>query len=190
MFQPVRRAISSKMPVISPDEYRVLASLGCATLYFGFAKPEVAGLILAAVALILMVYQGLKAIHFLGRPNIFTAMGVILSFLWVFHASLPAHAILEGVENTIVNILNDSGGDTDFTQAVGNFFNILDIFIIFVLIGSVAFAIYQGSQSNDIRPILFVIAFIVGGIMVLEIGTTFILGTGNDPSVAPGGDGG
>lgn len=186
MFQPVRRAVSRKMPVFSPDEYRVLASMGCAVAYFGFTKPEVAGLIAAATALVLLVYQGLKAVHFLGRPSIFAAMGVVLSFLWVFHASLPAHAILEGVEQTIVNILNDSGGDTDFTNAVGNFFNILDIFIIFVLIGSVAFAIYQGSQSNDIRPILFVIAFIVGGIMVLEIGTTFILGSGNNPSVAPG----
>jgi len=173
MFQPVRRAISSKVPVFSPDECRVLASVGCATLYFGFMKPEVAGLISAAVALILLVYQGLKAVHFLGRPNIFVAIGVVLSFLWVFHASLPAHALLGDVEDAIIEVLG--GEASPFTAGVETFFTVLDLFIIFILIGSVAFAIYQGSQANDIRPILFVIAFVVGGIMVLELGSSLIL---------------
>lgn len=183
MFQPVRRAISSKMPVFSPDEYRILASVGCATLYFGFMKPEVAGLISAAVALILLVYQGLKAVHFLGRPNIFVAIGVVLSFFWVLSASLPAHALLDEVQmaiETVLGVPDMPEADDALANGIDNFFTILDLFIIFVLIGSVAFAIYQGSQSNDIRPILFAIAFIVGGIMVLEIGSSLILSSASD----------
>ena len=181
MFQSVSRVVSDKMPVFSPDEYRIVASVGCAVAYFGFTKPQVAGLIAAATALILLVHQGMKALNFTSRPNFFIAISLVLSFLWVISSSLPAHAILEGVEQAIRTILiDDLNGEQELDDAITTFFTVLDLLIIFVLIGSVAFAIYQGSQSNDIRPILFSIAFVIGGIMVLEIGSRLILGVDDD----------
>lgn len=187
MLRPLRRTVSKQLPVVTPDEYRLLSSLGFSTLYLACTKPEIAGLVFAAVALTLLLYQGLKSLHFLGRPNIFLAIGVVLSFLWVLSSSLPAHALLEAVEESIKKVLgvddipdpeNSDDPAAPLAVAVIRFFTILDLFIVFVLIGSVAFAIYQGSQSNDVRPILFAIAFIVGGIMVLEIGSSMILATG------------
>jgi len=168
-----RLRIQDRLPKLSADEQRILAAVACSMLYFLFTKSEVAGLILAGVAVTIAIYQAWKAFPFLGKPNIMGACGAVLTTLWVVRSQLPAHALLDGVEIAIINLLAET--DTD-PAAIMNFFIILDLLIIFVLIGSVAFAIYQGSQSNDIRPILFVIAFIVGGIMVIEIGASLIIG--------------
>ena len=162
-----------RLPKFSPDEYRILATVGCAFLYFGFTKPEVFGLIAAGVAAILGLFQLWKAFPILGKPKFFYVASIVLTVLFVVHGNLPAHAILDAVEQELLTLL--AGTDVD-PAAIMNFFTLLDILIILVLVGAVAFAIYQGSQSNDVRPILFAIAFIVGGIMVLEIGSSLILG--------------
>ncbi len=177
MFRLLHGAISNRLAVFSPDEYRFIIPLGCSFLYFCLAKPEIGSLMLAVTLLTLLIQLGSKVLNVPRKLNIPIATGATLSFLLVLGNALPAHAILEGVEQAIKDILaTEIVDDAELEQGITNFFTILDLFIVFVLIGSVVFAIYQGSQSNDIRPILFVIAFIVGGIMVLEIGSRLILG--------------
>ena len=127
------------------------ATVACAVAYFGFTKPQVAGLVAAATGLILLVYQGLEVLNLKGKSVFFVSVCAVLSFLWVLSSSLPAHALLDNVETALIEVFDGSDASDQIEAGVMAFFTILDIFIIFVLIGSVCIC-YLSRESIERYP--------------------------------------
>lgn len=156
----------------SPGTYRLIALTVCAVIGMMAFKPLITGLTCVGVAVALLLNQLMSAFDLPGKSNIWMSVLPVYVLLFLTLFAQPSHALFDSIETSVNTVLGGTGVNT---AAVALIFVIIELFIVFVLIGAVAFAVYQGSQSNDVRPLVFAILFIIGGVMAIEIGSTLLL---------------